>query len=145
MTEIAQIFNACQQPHISYRKLCQDLMQIQIPNKSSPQLQQQFLFDFIKHLNQLLFYKRSEQWIQKSLKLFTNFIQFGYERELQHGNTSNDSIHFQFTEFLVKYLLQGVESKEKHVRSRVCHVLSCCIYSLDEMSDSLWTLTKQKL
>lgn len=140
MTDISHIFNDCQSSHSSYRKLCQDLRHVQTQNKSS----QQFIFDFIKHLNQILACKKNEPWVQKSLKLITSFIQFSYGRDLQKS-TSDDSIHFRFTEFMIKYLLQGVESKEKYVRSRICHILSCCMYSLDEMSDALWSTAKEKL
>lgn len=157
--DVATIFNESQRPHASHRKLCSDLKRIQERGQSGKSHdehgrahEQGFIFDFIKYLNHVLFAKKSEPWVQKTLKLVVSFFQTSYERGNQScfdcssitsvldaqergscPSPASHSVHFRFIEFMIKYLIQGIEAKEKHVRVRICYLLSSCIYAIDEM------------
>ena len=53
--------------------------------------------------------------------------------------------HGRFLEFLVKYLVQGIDAKEKLVRARICQLLSGCLNSVDEISDDVYALYREKM
>lgn len=53
------------------------------------------------------------------------------ERSSRDGN--HETTHTRFIEFLMKYLLQGIEAKERYVRARICHFLSAALNCMDEI------------
>ena len=53
--------------------------------------------------------------------------------------------HNRLLEFLVKYLVQGIDAKEKLVRSRICQILNGCLNSVDELSDDVYALYREKM
>lgn len=43
------------------------------------------------------------------------------------------------------YCLEGVDAKEKSVRSRLCQVIVACVNSIDELSDHVWETFRVKM
>ena len=48
-------------------------------------------------------------------------------------------------EFLIKYLLEGLDSKEKFVRARLCQLLACCSNNVEEISNELYMNYRMKM
>ncbi|KAJ1911318.1 chromosome condensation complex Condensin, subunit G [Tieghemiomyces parasiticus] len=59
--------------------------------------------------------------------------------------TSDESISSRFIEFLMHYLLQGFEAKEKPVRLRVVQLVALCVNSFGEIDEDLYLTLKAQL
>lgn len=129
--EIGTIFNDCQESAVTHKKNLKSFFKVLNNASESIDL---LIFSFIQHLNQILAcpltIKDGHVWVSNSM----TFLQLLFESILQ--KIDNDDGLLKFSSFLLKYLFQGVDSKEKYVRSRVVKILAC-FSSYVSKSDSL--------
>lgn len=84
--DLASIFNESQEGFACHRKLHQALKRVQESGlsegeaASSLHWEQQFIFEFIKHLNQVLAVKKNAEWLERVTKFVIGFFQYSYQK-----------------------------------------------------------------
>ena len=132
--QIGSILNDCQESTATHRKNIKVFSKLLLASDDSLDL---LIFSFIRHLNQVLSSPHSKKdghiWVENAMSFFQQLVQ-----QVLVSNTGQECT--QFSTFLIKYLLQGVEAKEKHVRCRIVRMLSFFSCFLQTNADHMWAL-----
>ncbi|CAJ0760928.1 8780_t:CDS:10, partial [Entrophospora sp. SA101] len=152
---IPQIFQDCQKTSSTHRKNAINLRKLQLkcsaiaPSDPSSDMngESQFNKEFIRNLNKRVTKKRGQKTAEYIVKFVVSFVTYSQEKEeaSSDGCVNEDpddynlenSLSSRFTEYLLRYLLQGVKAKDKVVRYRVCQLISYLINLLRTLDDDL--------
>lgn len=130
--EIGSILNDCQESTVTHKKNVKLFSKLLFAAKESLDL---LIFSFIRHLNQVLSSPYSKKdghiWVENAIVFFQLLIQ-----TLLTNNDGEECT--RFSSFLVKYLLQGVEAKERHIRCRILTLLSFFAKFVKSNGDLMW-------
>ncbi|KAK9768449.1 chromosome condensation complex Condensin, subunit G [Basidiobolus ranarum] len=160
---IPKVFQEVQKTVANHRKLANVLRKLQ--EKASKigkrKLDNQYLsgeqsfnLEFTRNLSKILPVKKREPAIDRVIKFVQTFIQYSQEKDKAADNeaqaaedpeASEETLSSRFVEYLMKYLLKGVNAREKPVRLRVCQLIALTINSLGEIDEDLYNELKSKL
>ncbi|ORY04342.1 hypothetical protein K493DRAFT_253568 [Basidiobolus meristosporus CBS 931.73] len=158
---VPRIFQEVQKTVANHRKLANVLRKLQ--EKASQvgkrKLDNQFLsgeqsfnLEFTRNLSKILPVKKREPAVDRVIKFVQTFIQYSQEKDnaadsdaQQDPEASEETLSSRFVEYLMKYLLGGVNAKDKPVRLRVCQMIALTINSLGEIDEDLYNELKSKL
>nr|CAG8583277.1 9746_t:CDS:10 [Entrophospora candida] len=144
---IPQIFQDCQKTSSTHRKNAINLRKLQLkcsaiaPSDPSSDMngESQFNKEFTRNLNKILTKKRGQKTAEYIVKFVVSFVTYSQEKEREEASSDGcvnedpddynleNSLSSRFTEYLLRYLLQGVKAKDKVVRYRVCQLISYLI------------------
>lgn len=136
-TEIAICFNDSQVTAASHRKNSLNLQKVQQLHQGESQWEEHFFHEFVRHLNNVLSIKRNDDLYNRLMKFITAFISLPAEKD--------DGRHERFVENVCRYLFNGVDAKDKHVRTRCCQLISICLSNLNEISADVWNAFRAKI
>lgn len=141
ISEIAPIFTDAQLSTSSHRKNSYKLYSLH-KESTTPQEEELFFLEFLKNLNICLSIKRNEELSTRMIKFIGSFLSISLEKYTKSNEMAS---HSRLIENLMRYLLNGAESKDKTVRSRCCNLLTLSLDAAVEMSEDIYNLFKIKM
>ncbi|CAG8582778.1 2255_t:CDS:10, partial [Paraglomus occultum] len=147
---VADIFDDIQKSTVLHRKNALALRKIQERCSINPSIgERAFNKTILDMIQKILSVKKKESCVDRTVKFLGAFIQYTSEKDAKDndsvGSDDDGTLSSRLVQELAKYLLKGIESKEKLVRLRICQLLGHCAYALDSIDDSLYNKMRKKL
>ncbi len=120
MNSIADVLNECQKTFAVHRKCIRALRKIQSQDPKK------FIKDFVPYLNRVLAVFKREPAVERVVQFVVNFATYAEE------NSKPDE---SFATYLISYLLQYTDVKEKAVRFRSTQIISSLMNSMSEETE----------
>lgn len=120
MNSIADVLNECQKTFAVHRKCIRALRKIQTQDPKK------FIKDFVPYLNRILVVFKREPAVERVVQFLVNFATFSEE---------NSKPNEAFATYIISYLLQYTDVKEKAVRFRSTQIVANLINSMSEESE----------
>ncbi|KAJ2719984.1 chromosome condensation complex Condensin, subunit G [Coemansia sp. Benny D115] len=159
---IPGIFDAAQRSATGHRKHAVALrkLQTQCSNIDPEGLTGEAAFnqEFIRNLNKVLAIKKREPSADKITKMVAIFVQVSQEMDTQalakaradssaedsedapiaDAEEDSDTPASRFVEYLIRYLLQGFQAKERMTRWRCCQIVAMSVTNLGAIDEDLY-------
>ncbi|KAK9476378.1 nuclear condensing complex subunit [Lipomyces japonicus] len=143
---ISHVFQEAQKSTSAHRKLTMKLQHVH-ERSVAHGYEHQFHLHFQNMINRILSVKKSEPAAEKVVKFIRQYIELITQKDtpqndedvdMDADNESESGLGFRFVESLARHLLQGIDSKSKVVRYRVCQLTASIVHSLGEVDDDLF-------
>ncbi|CAG8544549.1 9035_t:CDS:10 [Paraglomus brasilianum] len=147
---VADIFDDVQKSAVLHRKNALALRKIQERCSINPSIgEQAFNKTILDMVQKILSVKKKEPCVDRTVKFLGAFIQYTSEKDAKDNDSVNSddegTLSSRLVQELAKYLLKGIEAKERLIRLRICQLLGHCAYALDSINDSLYNKMRKKL
>ena len=142
---IADVFQQAQESYVGHRKHIAILKKIQDKAIQSG-FEESFNYWFNKFVLKILPLKKNEIVGDRIVKLIAAFIasldkELTILKENRHETfTEREQIFNRFVDGFIRYILRGMESKDKNVRYRVLQLLVMIMDNLGEIDEELYNL-----
>lgn len=144
LTEIengmSHVFQDAQKTLSGHRKLAVVLRNIQT-RAIALDYEESFNFHFTKLVLKVLKIRKGVPAADRIAKFVTLFVKKMIEDETEHPSRpvdDDDGVPTVFTEFLLRHLLRGTESKFKDVRYRITQFLAYLVHTVPEIDEDLY-------
>lgn len=145
-SRVANTFQEAQKSTATHRKLTVTLKKLQ-ETAGKAQIEKVFNALFVKLLLRVLPVKKGEVSATRVMK----FCEAYFDAISSPSSTADESqppastVYTRFIDYIVEFLIQGTEAKDKNVRCRVCQLLASALSKVGELDDDLYSLVKERL
>lgn len=147
-SRVANTFQEAQKSTATHRKLTVTLRKLQ-ETAGKAQIEKVFNALFVKLLLRVLPVKKGEASATRVMKFceayFDAISSPAPEAEADESQPPVSTVYTRFIDYIVEFLIQGTEAKDKNVRCRVCQLLASALSKVGELDDDLYSLVKERL
>ncbi|KAG5437937.1 hypothetical protein PCANB_000283 [Pneumocystis canis] len=152
--KIRQHFHDAQTSTATHRKLVNSLRHIHEKQiEKGLEGENEFNKEFLRNIFKILPLKKNEQTADRIIKFCAHYIQHIQDKMKNDKSPSSkqdeDELEETIASRLIRcsldHLLPGLESKDKHVRLRICQIITLIINCIEEIDDDLFQLLKISL